>query len=69
MARTVIDIDEKVLAQALQLSGLRKKVDVVNYALRKLVEQQEIEQILNLKGKIQWEGDLELMRKDRHGAS
>lgn len=69
MARTVIDIDEKVLAQALQLSGLRKKVDVVNYALRKLVEQQEIEQILNLKGKIQWEGDLEQMRKDRHGAS
>jgi len=69
MARTVIDIDEEVLAQALQLSGLRKKVDVVNYALRKLVEQQEIEQILNLKGKIQWEGDLEQMRKDRHGAS
>ena len=69
MARRVIDIDEKVLAQALQLSGLRKKVDVVNYALRKLVEQQEIEQILNLKGKIQWEGDLEQMRKDRHGAS
>jgi len=69
MARRVIDIDEKVLAQALQLSGLRKKVDVVNYALRKLVEQQEIEQILNLKGNIQWEGDLEQMRKDRHGAS
>lgn len=68
MARTVIDIDEEVLAQALRLSGLRKKVDVVNYALRKLVEQQEIEQILNLKGKIQWEGDLEQMRNDRHGA-
>lgn len=69
MARTVIDIDEVILAQALRLSGLRKKVDVVNYALRKLVEQQEIEQILTLKGKIQWEGDLEQMRKDRHGAS
>lgn len=68
MARTVIDIDEEVLAQALRLSGLRKKVDVVNYALRKLVEQQEIEQILTLKGKVDWEGDLEQMRKDRHGA-
>lgn len=68
MARTVIDIDEEVLAQALRLSGLRKKVDVVNFALRKLVEQQEIEQILTLKGKVQWEGDLEQMRKDRHGA-
>ena len=68
MARTVIDIDDEVLAQALQLSGLRKKVDVVNYALRKLVEQQEIERVLDLKGKVQWEGDLEQMRKDRHGA-
>lgn len=68
MARTVIDIDDEVLAQALQLSGLRKKVDVVNYALRKLVEQQEIEKILDLKGKVQWEGDLEQLRKERHGA-
>lgn len=67
MARTVIDIDDEVLAKALRLSGLRKKVDVVNYALRKLVEQQEIEEILELKGKIQWEGDLGEMRKDRHG--
>ncbi len=34
MAMTVIDIDKVVLAQAMRLSGLRKKVDVVNYARR-----------------------------------
>lgn len=67
MARTVIDIDEKALANAQQLTGLRKKVDVVNYALRKLVEQKEIEKLLELKGKVQWEGDLEEMRRDRRG--
>lgn len=67
MARTVIDIDEKALANAQQLTGLRKKVDVVNYALRKLVEQKEVEKLLDLKGKVQWEGDLEEMRRDRHG--
>jgi len=67
MARTVIDIDEEIFARAQQLSGLRKKVDVVNFALRMLVEQKEIEGILSLKGKVQWEGDLEQMRKDRHG--
>ena len=69
MARTVIDIDEEIFAKAQRLSGLRKKVDVVNFALRKLVEQKEIEGILPLKGKIEWEGDLEEMRKDRHGHS
>ncbi len=68
MARTVIDIDEEVYAKAQRLTGIRKKVDVVNYALRKLVEQKEIEKILDLKGQVKWEGDLDEMRKDRHGA-
>jgi Arc/MetJ family transcription regulator len=67
MARTVIDIDEEIFEQAKRLTGLRKKVDVVNYALKKLVEQKEIERILELRGKVEWEGDLEAMREDRHG--
>ena len=67
MARTVIDIDETTLASAQQLTGLRKKVDVVNYALRKLVEQKEVEKLLDLKGKVQWDGDLEEMRRDCRG--
>jgi len=67
MARTVIDIDEEVFARAKKLTGLRKKVDIVNYALTKLVEQKEIERIFELKGKVRWEGDLEETRKDRRG--
>jgi Arc/MetJ family transcription regulator len=58
----VIDIDEEVYARARKMTGLRKNVDVVNYALKKLLEQKEIETILELKGKVQWEGDLEEMR-------
>lgn len=68
MARTVIDIDEEMLAKAKKVSGLHKKVDVVNFALRKLVEQQEIESILELHGKVPWEGDLDEMRTDRNGS-
>ena len=67
MARTVLNIDEEVFEKARSLTGLRKKVDVVNYALRKLVEQQEIEKILELRGKVAWEGDLDEMRRDRDG--
>jgi Arc/MetJ family transcription regulator len=67
MARTVIDIDEEIFARAQKLTGLRKKVDLVNYALTKLVEQKEIEKILDLKGKVRWEGDLEETRRDRSG--
>lgn len=68
MARTVVDIEDSVLKKAQKLTGIRKKVDVVNFALKKLVEQKEMEKILDLKGKIQWEGDLEKMREDRGGS-
>jgi len=65
MARTVIDIEDDVLEKAQKMTGINKKVDIVNYALKKLVEQKEIEEILKLKGKIEWTGDLEEMRKER----
>lgn len=68
MARTVLNIDEEVFEKAQRLTGLRKKVDVVNYALRKLVEQKEVEKILELRGKVAWEGDLEAMRAERDGS-
>ena len=67
MSRTVIDIEDELLKRAQELTGLDKKVDIVNYAIRKLVEQKEIEKILDLKGKIQWEENLEEMRKGRSG--
>lgn len=68
MSRTVIDIENNVLKKAQRLTGIQKKVDIVNYALRKLVEQKEIEKILELKGRVRWEGNLEKMRADRSGS-
>lgn len=65
--RTVIDIEDRLLKRAQKLTGISKKVEMVNYALKRLVEQKEIEKILDLKGKIRWEGDLEEMRKGRNG--
>jgi Arc/MetJ family transcription regulator len=67
MARTVLNIDEALFEQAKLYTGLKKKVDVVNYALRYLVEQREIEKVLDLSGKVAWDGDLEEMRRGRDG--
>ena len=67
MSRTVIDIEDDVLKKAQRLTGMSKKVDVVNYALKRLVEQKAIEQVLELRGKVRWEGDLTEMRKGRSG--
>ena len=65
MARTVVDLDEKLLKKAVRLSGITKKVRLVNWGLEVLVEHLEQLEILKLRGKIHWEGDLEKWRGRR----
>ncbi len=65
MARTVINLNDHLLKKAQRLTGLKKKVDVVNFALERLVRQQEIERLLELPGRVEWEGNLKEMRKNR----
>jgi Arc/MetJ family transcription regulator len=68
MARTIIDIQDDLLRKAQKMTGINKKVEIVNYALKRLLEQKEIEQVLELRGKVKWDGNLEEMRKDRRGS-
>jgi Arc/MetJ family transcription regulator len=68
MARTVVNIDDSLYEQARLFTGLKKKVDVVNYALKHLIEQRDMEKILELQGKIIWEGNLDEMRQGRDGS-
>jgi Arc/MetJ family transcription regulator len=68
MARTVVNIDDSMYEQAREFTGLKKKVDVVNYALKHLLEQRDMEKILELRGQVVWEGDLDKMRQERHGS-
>ena len=65
MARTVIDLDDTLMSQAKRLTRLSKKVDVVNYALAELVRHKERARMLELRGKVKWEGNLEAMRSSR----
>ncbi len=67
MARTVVNLNDRLLKKAQRLTGLKKKVDVVNHALERLVRQKEIEGLLELPGSVEWEGNLKEMRKNRLG--
>jgi Arc/MetJ family transcription regulator len=62
MARTIVNLDEKLLKKAMKLSGIRVKVTLVNMGLAALVRHLEQLEFLKLKGKIRWEGDLDEMR-------
>ncbi len=61
--RTNIDLDDELMAQAMEATGLKTKKDTVEEALRRLVENSRRRRALdNLRG-IGWEGDLDQMRE------
>ena len=62
--RTNIDIDDALMADAMQASGLRTKRETVNVALRLLARRARQAEARSLFGQIAWEGDLDAERRD-----
>lgn len=62
--RTNIEIDDALMAKALKVSGARTKREVVEQGLQTLIRLAEQAKILELRGKLHWEGDLDAMRTD-----
>lgn len=66
MGRTNIELDEKLIEQAMRLTGAHTKREVVDIALRRLVEKGTLYRaIRRLKGRLAWEGDVEAWRSAR----
>ena len=63
--RTNIEIDDELIQEALRVSGLKTKRAVVEAGLRMLLRLKRQEDILNLVGKVRWEGDLDESRQGR----
>lgn len=63
--RTNIDIDDALMADALELGGFKTKKDAVEEALRLLVRTRRQGRIRRLRGRLRWEGSLDEMRRDR----
>jgi len=55
--RTNIVIDDQLMDSALEYSGLRTKKDVVEQALRLLVQIKQQEKLRDIRGKVRWTGD------------
>ena len=62
--RTNIVISNELMNKAISLSHNKTKKAVVEEALRLLVRFKEQLKIKELRGKLNWEGDLDLMRID-----
>jgi len=60
--RTNIDLDDALVQQALKLSNISTKKEVIHEELTNYVAWMKKKQLLELKGKVEWDGNLKKMR-------
>lgn len=63
--RTRIEIDDRLMKEALKATGLRTKRETVDLALRTLLRLRRQAGVRKLRGKTDWQGDLGPMRSDQ----
>ncbi len=63
--RTNIEIDDELMAQAMQAAGTNSKRATIDLALRTLVRTSAYETLASLRGKVAWAGNLDAMRTDK----
>ena len=62
--RTNIVIDDQLMRDTLRITGLKTKREAVEEALRTLLRLKSQEKLRSLRGKLDWQGDLNTMRTD-----
>jgi Arc/MetJ family transcription regulator len=63
--RTNIVIDDKLMKDTLRATGLGTKREVVELGLRTLLRLRQQASIRRLRGKVDWQGDLDAMGIDK----
>ncbi len=62
--RTNIEIDDKLMREAMKLAHTKTKRETVEEGLKLLVRLRKQERIRSLRGTVRWEGNLDEMRRD-----
>lgn len=65
IVRTTLNIDDEALAAAMEYARGRTKTEVINEALRAFSTRKRRKQLLDLRGKVRWEGSVDELRKRR----
>lgn len=63
--RTNIVIDDELMREALAVSGCRSKKEAVEQGLRLLVARGEQRRLRELRGQLQWQGELDELRGEQ----
>lgn len=65
VVRTNIELDDELIQEALRVSGLKTKRAAVEAGLKALIRLNRQKTILDLAGKVHWEGNLDESRESR----
>lgn len=65
MSRTNIELNDKLVKEAMAVCDYKTKKELVNSALKELVSRLKRKDILKLMGSNCWEGNLAKMRRSR----
>lgn len=63
--RTNIVMDEALVEAAKKVTGIATMRELVDHALRELVRRHAVARIATLEGAVDWDGDLDAMRRGR----
>lgn len=63
--RTSIVIDDKLMVATLKATGIKTKREAVEQGLRTLLRLRQQTDLRKLRGKYEWEGDLDAMRREK----
>lgn len=60
--RTNVVLDDKLIDKCVKATGIKTKRALIDHALRELLRHESQTKILELKGKVNWEGNLDKWR-------
>jgi len=65
MGRTNVVLDDKLVEKCQKATGIKTRRALIDHALHELLRRERQKKILELKGAVQWEGDLDAWRRGR----
>ena len=65
MGRTNVVLDDRLVEECLELTGLKTRRALIDYALQEVLRHRRQRRLLELKGRVTWEGDLDAWREAR----
>ena len=65
MGRTNVVLDDELVEECQKLTGIKTRRALIDYALHELLRHRRQRRLLELRGTVDWEGDLDAWRATR----